>query len=157
MVNKIDNGFYAIIIILILIIILVLISYPKNCHTDLECFTQASVKCSKAKIAYSMEGDVYTYTIKGERGDKCMATVFFEQASETRTQNYKDLLEGKGMFCEVPLEKITGPYFEVESLNDHCSGPLKEAFMTITIEKLYGIVVQNVGQISQEMKKAIRK
>ena len=153
--NKVDKGFYAIFFILILIIILILISYPKNCHGDLDCFNKASTECSKAKLDHHINNDLYTYTIKGERDGLCMASVYFVKAAQEKDPALKELLEGKGMFCEVPMENIKGPYYEVKDLNDYCSGPLKEAFMHVTIEKLYGIVVQNIGQISQEMRRSI--
>ena len=154
MKNKI---IYIILILLIIILLLCLISYPKNCKNNIECFTKASLKCSKAKLNYIIGGNSYTYTIKGKRKDKCTVTVFFNKAADMTDPNLKALLENKGMFCEIPRELIQGPIFEIPNLNNYCTGPLKEAHMHITIEKMYSIIIKNVGQISSEMKKAIER
>lgn len=153
--KEVQKAMYVVIILVVVILLLILVSYPKNCKNDTECFAKASLKCSSAKLSYYNEGNQFTYIIKGKRDDNCMAMIYFEKAKDELDPNLKKLLEGKGMFCEVPRSEITTTYYEVKSLNDYCTGPLKEAYMYITIEKLYGIVVKNVGQISTEMKKAL--
>lgn len=152
---KTQKLIYIVIILIVIITLLILLSYPKNCKNDTNCFLQASQKCSSAKLNYFSSGNLFTYIIKGERNDNCMALVYFEKAKDELDPKLKELLEGKGMFCEVPISDITGTYYDVQNLNDYCTGPLKEAYMYITIEKLYGLVVQNIGSISTEMRKAV--
>ena len=39
---------------------------------------------------------------------------------------------------------------QINDISDYCTGPLKEAALEIVLEKVYSIVVANIGQITLE-------
>lgn len=143
-------GLAAVIIIGILFAI-----YPENCDTDKKCFFEASQECSSAKVQLLKQGGLYEYRIHGEKGDNCLASVHLIKVSDSVQPDKKTKLNDKIMECAIPLEKMNQDLTEWEGISQYCTGPLKEAILEITLEKLYGIVVTNLGQVSMGFQDAL--
>jgi len=154
---KIDKKNVIIVVILgIFIIALFLITLPKNCKSNDECFNNAAAKCSKAKVTTYKNDNLYNYEILGKRENNCLFNVKLEKVSETKTFELKQALEGKRMICSVPKETLQSQSLkEIESLTDLCTGPLKEVLLQINLDKIYEIVVKNIGPIALEIEKGV--
>ena len=69
-----------------------------------------------------------------------------------------DLFEGKSMECKIPIDKIKEIHInKMENVINYCTGPLKESIYELIIKKLYGLVVQNIGEILKEVDKELFK
>jgi len=60
-------------------------------------------------------------------------------------------MEGKEMVCYLPLGTITSPQGNLAN----CHGLLKEEMQSLIINRLHNYIVNNLGQISEELTKAI--
>ena len=135
------------IILLVVIITLFFYSKPKNCFEDYACFSSSAVNCLKASvITTNVEGHTFQYLISGTRLDSCIIDVTLLKTSDDSSYDLKSVLEGKNMRCAIPKEKLIEISIrEMKDLNDFCTGQLKEAFLQITLNELYDLVVKNFG------------
>lgn len=80
-----------------------------------------------------------------------MMAVYMIKANEDTIPDLRGFLESKGMICEVPLKELGGRgVSEIETLYGYCTGPLKEAILQITVEKLYDLASKNIGPVAIE-------
>jgi len=120
-------------------------------------------KLSKRKIYFLILGIIiavfiilYEYRINGKKGEECIATVHLVKTSDSIQPDKKEKLENKKMNCKIPLELLkTKELAEWKELSEYCSGELKEAILEISLEKLYGVVVSNIGEVSMGFKDAL--
>ena len=142
------------IILVILIIIVAIIAifftflYTKKC-SDAVCFNKALAKCSKASYVNDANDATWVYKIGGKSGDECKINVKILQLKEGTID--LSILEGKEMDCYLPLGSISSPQ---ENLAN-CHGLLKEEMQGLIINKLHNYIVSNLGQIGEELGKAI--
>ncbi|HLD10833.1 MAG TPA: hypothetical protein VJB89_02025 [Candidatus Nanoarchaeia archaeon] len=148
---------YFICFLILVLVVSFLLFYPKNCKDDINCFNDLALKCSRAKVIASNNGDLYSYEIKGKKENGCIIIVFLKFIQNNNNPILKGMLENKGMICNVPLEIIQlKPISDLEDLSDYCTGPLKEAAIEVTLEKLYSIVVANLGEIGKEYQNVLK-
>ena len=113
-------------------LILFLLSLPKNCKDNEECFNSASSICKKAKANLLKDEDVYNYYIRGKKDDNCVVKITMLQVSEKKSLSMKEGLEGRYMDCAVPMKLMSEkPINKMSEINDYCTGPLKEAILEI--------------------------
>ena len=48
-------------------------------------------------------------------------------------------------------QEVTAQITKINNLNDYCTGQLKETILSITVEKLYEIIVKNIGNITLQL------
>jgi hypothetical protein len=155
------NLIYKIIVAILILVILVWVLFhygiiKKNCETNKACFEERFKECKSAKVTQVINENTYTYTIKRKEGNVCLLKVKLEETGFGTTQDIKDLFEGKEMLCQIPLTKVQKiPFYEFKEILNYCSGPLKEAIYEQMINKLYGLVIQNMGPILSEIEKSI--
>ena len=143
-------------VLAIAIVILIMLSIPKNCGSDASCFDANAAKCSKAKASAFSKENLYSYEITGSKAGSCIIKVKLLQLGPERTPEMKKALEGKSMICSVPLKILRKQSItSIENLNDLCSGQLKEATLQLTIDKMYEIIVQNIGPIATRFQKGL--
>lgn len=142
-------------VILIVLIALVFILavyftffYYKKC-SGIGCFNSYLSKCKKAVYIDEGDNDVWLYKIKSKIKDECKVNVKLLQLKKGTSD--ASVLEGKDMDCYLPYSSIAKPQ---ENL-DRCHGLLKEEMQKIMINKLHSYITSNLGQISEELKKAI--
>lgn len=144
--------------ILVLIIILVIIMYfyyPKDCD-DRECFIKKAQTCSKANVIEYKEGNEFIYEIKEKQRGDCLVYIKMNKMRENTDYNLVKILEGKDMLCKIPLEEFKlNPLADTKDIIDKCSGSLKEGLQQLTIERLYGVVVSNMGSVNKELQKLV--
>jgi len=123
----------------------------KTC-ADESCFNDALQKCSMAKYLSLQNYNYYRYTIEGSKGGYCEVRIELVKMALGTPQDKLALFEGKGMTCRVPKAEITKMQGgNVEGILKYCSGPLKEAMYQTIIEKLYTLIISNMGEILGEM------
>ena len=130
----------------------------KGCGTSEDCFLQASARCRPATFQETQEIFRYAYAIHGWRGNTCKLTVHVTDVALGADVKVRDSFTGKAMACYVPQEAVESvPLNELSDILPFCSGPLKEAFYEQAIEKLYGLILQNMGTILTELEKDLPK
>jgi len=142
--------------ILIVIIILFVLSIPKNCKDNEECFNSASSICKKAKANLLKDEDVYNYYIRGKKDDNCVVKITMLQVSEKKSLSMKEGLEGRYMDCAVPMKLMSEkPINKMSEINDYCTGPLKEAILEISLQKMYELIVKDIGNVTIALQEVI--
>lgn len=141
---------YILVFLLIIIATLIVMNYTKNCNYDESCFNKHAQDCSRAKANLYRNENEYKFEITGKKEDKCRVVVYMIKANEETISNVRGFLEGKGMVCEVPKTELQNPISEITNIKDYCTGPLKEALLQITVEKLYELVTKNIGPVALE-------
>jgi len=123
---------YIICILLIVLTLSLLLFYPKNCRNDENCFNTL-------------------YEVKGKKGNDCILTIFLKTIGTSQDEILNQMLAQKGMICGVPMDLLQIKNIsQINDISDYCTGPLKEAALEIVLEKVYSIVVANIGQITLE-------
>lgn len=147
--------------IIVVIIILLLIAsavfyffiYAKTCKNE-ECFLTSLRECKRATYISSNEGNIWKYSIQNPFGffqDKC--TVNVKNVAIASQEELAKKLEGKGMQCRIPIE-YAGTFIDVQSKLEFCNGPLKESLQDLLIDKLYKFIIQNIGEITEEIRRS---
>lgn len=147
-----------------IIIIVILISYglyhygffKKSCK-DAICFDEAFKKCRPARYTKIVNNNYYDYVINGKRGDNCLMKVTLKKMGSGTSLELIELFEGKSMDCKIPLTRLPVTSLETEHLLGYCHGLLKEAIYEQVIQKLYGLIVQNLGDIISDIRETMFK
>lgn len=131
--------------------------FKKNCKEDINCFSEALQNCRQAKYLHLQDYNYYTYTIKGSEKGNCVILVNLDKMAEGTAIQLVERFEGKSMACKLPKEIINETTVNIiQSHISYCSGPLKEAVYESIIEKLYGIVLNNIGDIVIEARDVLK-
>ena len=150
--------------ILVTVTILVIITFfayyfgflKKTCTTP-ECFEESLQKCTPAKYLKLQNLNYYKYSIMGRRGDGCKVDIQLMKMAEGTALDKKTLFEGKAMTCRVPMDKLEAVSSDnIEGILNYCTGPLKEAMYELIIQKLYTIVIANLGDVIGEIQSTIK-
>ncbi len=142
-------------IAVLLIVGVLYLMYPKDCGSDQECFFSKSQECSPTKIDLFKPGGYYQYKVHGDKSDQCIVSVHLLKVSDAVQPDKKAKLENKRMTCKVPMKDMSNNLVEYEELSQYCSGPLKEAILEITLERLYGVVASNLGEVTMGFQDAL--
>ncbi len=148
--RSLDWKFWGIITLLLVAVLFAayqLGAFKKTCRDD-ACFNNALAKCSYAKFLATKNLNYYLYTIQGTSKDTCKVEATLRKMAVGTPPDKIEQFEGKGMTCYVPkkdIAKMTS--FEFENMLPNCTGQLKEAMYQLMIEKLYTIIIQNMGDI----------
>ena len=118
--------------------------YERAC-LDKECFQKALVECKKAKWKNDMADATWLYTIKGPYKGKCEIEVKLLLAKEGKSDITE--AEGKKMSCFLPLSIIENPE---QDLNK-CNGELKEELQGLMIKRMHSYILENLGEIGEEL------
>ena len=161
-----NNGFHFTwvmgLVLVTVILLTVFVAYyfgfvKKSCQDD-ACFDAALQKCSMAVYPKVHNYNYYVYSIGGKSKGMCQVNIQLAKMAAGSPPDKVALFEGKSMDCLVPMEDISEVKSEkVESMLQYCTGPLKEAMYEQIIEKLYTIVVSNMGEILGDIEVALRK
>ena len=144
-------------VVLLLILFLVLVGglwwfglyYYKTCENQ-ECFNSALQKCSRVRFV-SQSNMLFEYKIlsrwwKFWKRDKCEVSVKLIRGDLSNQDSL--VLEGKSMRCSIPFGMIIAP----ESDINNCHGLLKEGLQDLIINKMHSYIVENINEISEEIK-----
>ena len=138
----------AILIISIIIAVIATIYFTfffyYGCY-DKECFRAHQKKCVKTKYISETEDTIWSYVIKGKKEGGCEISVEVVRIKKGSLDR-KDL-EGKAMNCLLLLEDTSPPEKDIS----RCSGLLKEELQNKIIQKLHSYILENVGEIGEEL------
>lgn len=144
----------GIVFLLITLILLVVagwfvFGYTPKCD-DVACWELKLKECRRASYVNNAVDVNWEYTIKGKKSGSCEVEVEVLQIIRGLTK--ARTLEGKSMTCEIPLDD-NGKTIIVAPERDPnlCHGILKEEMQTLLIEKLHQYVLDNVGEIAEEL------
>ena len=134
----------------------------KNCKSDEKCFDKLATKCKRVKAEIVNQENLFLYEIKGKKNveneEKCIVKVVLVKLEETAPINLRKALEGEGMLCEVPKFLLKERSLStIEDINNFCTGPLKEVLLQISLEKLYEVIVKNIGPLSLQFSQSLRE
>ena len=133
-------------IIILFIISIFYFSYEYDCGDSKSCYDRHLQNCKKTRLAVEDEGSSFTYQILGSEKDMCKVRVtLIDMPQETNIETAQ-LFEGKAMECKIPKSST----FDTEIL-EYCTGPLKEAIYEFTIQKMYNILAQSLGDIIDKL------
>lgn len=137
-----------VVIILIVLVVAVFLQffYAPKCK-NLACWDEKLRDCDRAKYINDAVDVNWKYIIKGKSGDKCVVVV--EVINVKKGLMKTRVVEGKKMECYLPEGVIMAP----ESDINLCQGRLKEEMQTMIIEKLHQYIIENIGEISEELNK----
>ena len=122
-------------------------AFKKNCADD-QCFLDALKECKYAKEISIRNLNYYRYTINGKDNGNCKVEVTLVKMALGTAPEKISKFEGKGMKCELPRTEINQMQaLNFDSMLNYCTGPLKESMNELMIEKLYTVIIKNMGAI----------
>ncbi len=139
---------FSIIFVLLLVGIYFGFLFSKDCP-DMECFNQELTKCNKASYIKETEDASWKYSIKGKSGERCEIKVTLLQLKEGGTS--MSSLQGKSMNCYLPIGVVASPEENIKN----CHGLLKEEMQEMIINNLHNFIIDNLGEIKEELGNAI--
>jgi hypothetical protein len=147
------KGDWIVLIIIALVLILSVAGYFSfffyySCD-NAECFYSHQKECAKTKFINYQEDANWEYIIKGKSNGKCEIEVKITQIKQGDIS--RKILEGKSMMCYIPLGTSVSP----ESDISRCHGELKEEMQNLIIQNLHSYIVDNIGEITQELRQEL--
>ncbi len=128
----------------------------KDCKTDLNCFNTKAYECKSAKVQTLVNDNTYEFVIFGPSGDTCVVKTTLVTMASGVPLDIKEKLEGKSMTCYIPRDMLKEQsVIEVKNVIDYCTGPLKESLYEVLLQKMYTLIVQNLGQIVADVKSQV--
>lgn len=138
--------FVPILLIVIAVTVYITFFYQPVCDNAV-CWETKLSECSRAQYIHNPIDVTWEYKINGEIEGRCEVEVTALQIK--RGLKRTEVLEGHTMTCFLPLGATTPP----EGNPNLCTGRLKEEMQNLIIIKLHEYVVQNIGQITEELTK----
>lgn len=116
---------------------------------DKACFQAHQIKCSRTTFVSDVEDMTWFFDIKGKQDSKCEIEVGILQVKKGDIE--RKVLEGKTMNCYLPIGSIKSPETDISI----CHGILKEELQNTIIRKLHSYILENVGEIGEELEKTV--
>tara|TARA_Y100000310_G_scaffold303691_1_gene342235 strand:- start:673 stop:1110 length:438 start_codon:yes stop_codon:yes gene_type:complete len=138
--------FVGIIIIVLIVALYFTFFYTRKCF-DEQCFNSALSGCKRFSYVNDQQDSTWFYKIKWKSGNSCKVNVKLLKIKEGTTDLIK--LDGKDMTCDLPFGKVVVPQDDLKI----CHGLLKEEMQDIIITRLHNYVVDNLGEISEELER----
>jgi len=143
------NIVISIVIILIAVVAGYLTFFYSTRCPDYECFNQALANCEKITYTLETEDAFWHYKIQGKSDSTCNVRVSLVQLKDGDVK--LSGLEGKEMICSIPLGSTSLPQQNLR----RCHGLLKEEMQELIINKLHNYITDHLGEISEELQKAL--
>lgn len=138
----------AVILILLISAIWIFFFKTKNCSTQ-ECFNSAMSSCKKASYLHEEQNASWQYNVRGWHDDGCTINVKILQAKKGTVELEK--IEGLEMDCQVPSGFVGSPQSDLGK----CTGKLKEGMQDLIIKKMHAYIMNNIGQVAEELSKTV--
>jgi hypothetical protein len=153
--KKKKGGKKNIIIMLIVIVFFLFLFYlnfERNCGGSESCFNQAATVCKPARVQVEKEGNIFLYRVLGFKDGRCELNIKILKMSPDTSTDINSAFLGKDMTCRFELGQLKQEdATEIKDILSYCTGPLKEAMYEVMIQKLYGVIAQNMGGIIAEI------
>jgi len=138
----------VVVLLLVALILYYLFLYSRKC-SDEACFNKNLVECRRAVWINDAEEATWLYAVRKKIKDGCEVKIQLRTIKQGPVDIGKT--EGKSMKCYSPLGVMTSPGQDLTK----CTGPLKEAFQDLIIKKMHAYILQNLGEINEELTKPI--
>jgi len=127
--------------------------FTRKCK-DESCFNDGLKGCKRINYVANDKNVIWRYTIRGSpffgvAKNTCKVEVEVIQA-KSGIKEVEDLVNKK-MTCYMPLGLVTKPENDIS----RCQGLLKEEMQTMIINKLHQYIINNLGEIDQEVTTAV--
>lgn len=146
MVNKKILFIFVLVVLVVALYFTMFFSYVCK---DKACFQSHQIKCARTKFVSDTPDLIWAYHIKGKTDSRCEIEAEVVQVKQGDLN--KQSLEGKSMDCLVPLGRASSPEADLSV----CHGLLKEELQGLIIKELHAYILENVGEISEELEKSI--
>ena len=138
------RGLLILVLVIVLIIALYFTTAPIEC-SNFDCFQENMINCQSAKYVNEEQEASWGYEIIGKKEEQCEIKVTLLSAKEGSLDLRQ--YEGNSMNCLYELGISAYPEREL----DLCHGKLKENIQSVIIENLHKYIVDNLGEISEEL------
>jgi len=118
--------------------------YVRKCY-DKSCFDSALSSCKRFSYLNEQQDASWFYKIIGKRESGCKVNVELLNVKQGSSDLIR--LRGKDMNCYLPFGSVVEPEDDLKK----CHGLLKEEMQDIIITRLHNYVVDNLGQINEEL------
>ena len=152
MKSKFDKKRALIYLVVILAALIIFYMYSsQNCGTDTACFNKNTASCKLSKLTMDSQGSTLLYEIRGSSGNSCIVNVKMLKLAEGTPIDVTSKLEGKSMVCKIDRGFNTELLEKLDKTLNSCTGPLKESMLELIIEKMYALIIQNMGKITIDL------
>lgn len=130
----------------------------EDCEQDKKCFDDKLKECKPAQVTIVRNNNAYLYWIGNSLGNNCVINIKLLRVEAGSPPEFKRLLEGKSMKCKIPKKELANLKIEeFDNLMQYCHGELKEGLYELIIERMYSLVVSQLGDIIQEAEKVLKE
>ena len=130
----------------------------EDCEQDKACFDEKLKDCSSVQVVTVKNNNAYLYWVGNSLGNTCEVNIKLLRVEAGAAPEFRELLEGKEMSCKIPKEKLsTIKIDEFDNLMQYCHGELKEGLYELIIQRMYELVVSQLGDIITEAEKVLRE
>ena len=130
----------------------------EDCEQDKACFDAKLSECRPAQVTTIKNNNAYQYWVGNSLGNLCEVNIKLLKVEAGAAPEFKELLEGKEMKCKIPKEELESIKIEeFDNLLQYCHGELKEGLYELIIQRMYELVVSQLGDIIAEAQKVLRE
>lgn len=130
----------------------------KDCGEDKDCFNSALDKCISARLVTVKNNNVYSYGSRFSFTSNCHVDIKLERLPVGADLELRRLLEGKSMDCKIPKTKLHNADMDrIDDLMSYCHGELKEGLYELIIQRSYGLIISNLGDVVKELQNTLRR
>lgn len=131
--------------------------FPKECGQNKSCFQKYVQDCKPAQVAVIRNNNAYLYAVGSQLGKTCEVNIKALRMDAGAPPEFKSL-EGKEMSCKIPKQELAATNFDdFDNLLTYCHGPLKEELYGIIIQRMYSLVVSQLGDIVKEAQQVLKE
>lgn len=131
--------------------------FRKDCGQEKSCFQEKVKDCKPAQVAVIRNNNAYLYWVGWQLGKTCEVNIKAVRIDAGAPPEFK-ALEGKEMSCSIPKEQLASTNFDnFDNLLSYCHGPLKEGLYEVIIQRMYALVVSQLGDIIKEAQKVLKE
>ncbi len=131
--------------------------FRTNCGQDKACFNEHLTKCRAAEFLSVRHNSVYSYNNYPGVSGGCNLKITLKRVVVGAPTEFKEL-EGKSMLCRIPKNELSSVDFDkMTDLIKLCSGELKEGLYEIIIQRMYSLVISQMGDIVKEAEKVLEE
>ena len=131
--------------------------FRENCGQDKTCFVNNANKCASAEYFQISTNNVYHYVVYPGVSDTCHINIILERVNAGAQPELRNL-EGKSMRCALRKDGMADiSVTDFDQYMDKCTGPLKEGVYEILVQRMYGTLISNLGEITRQSKTALGK
>lgn len=146
MEKRLGITFLAVLILVVLVAAIYFTFFFSYKCDSKECFLAKQESCKRSTYTNTVDDISWFYHIKGKNNGGCEIEVKILNVNEGTID--QEALEGQGMACTLELGDTSAPEGEIAN----CHGPLKEDLQGMIIKKLHQYVLDNLGEIGEDLR-----